>query len=127
MIFIGPGIKAYLSENFEENTSNVTVVPSFSATNIILNGKDQGWDTYAMPADVWRTLRNTTSSEAVVLLMTPGDARKTIHWAPDVLAAAADAGATAGPAGLRTSTSAVLAWGVADAAGAPPSSVVTVP
>ncbi len=78
--------------NFEENTDNVAAIPSYVATNIILNGEEQGWDTYAMPVDVWRTLRNTGGSEAVVLLMTPGDARKTIHWAPDVSAGAAAAG-----------------------------------
>jgi hypothetical protein len=47
-----------------------------------------------MPADVWRSYRNLGGAEAVMLLMTPGDARKRITWAPDVVAHAAAAGFT---------------------------------
>ena len=57
-----------------------------------LNGTDTTWDSYAAPADTWRSLHNTGPGEAEVLLMTPGDARKPITWAPDVAAAAAAAG-----------------------------------
>jgi quercetin dioxygenase-like cupin family protein len=63
-----------------------------NATKIIVNGTPEGNDSYAMPADVWRSYRNTGNSEAVMLVMTPGDARKTILWAPDVVALAASAG-----------------------------------
>lgn len=57
-----------------------------------LNGTDTTWDSYAAPADTWRSLHNTGPGVAEVLLMTPGDARKPITWAPDVVAAAAAAG-----------------------------------
>ena len=58
----------------------------------IANGSADGWDSYAMTAQVWRSYRNVGEGEAVILLMTPGDGRKRITWAPDVLAAAAAAG-----------------------------------
>ena len=59
---------------------------------ISANGGSHGWDMYAMPADVWRSLHNDGDAEAVVLVMMPGDARKTIEWAPEAVAAAALAG-----------------------------------
>ncbi len=51
-------------------------------------GSPDGWDSFAMPAACWRSYRNQGDSEAVVLVMTPGDGRKTITWSPDVVAAA---------------------------------------
>ena len=63
-----------------------------AATEIIANGTATGWDSYAMPANVWRTYRNLGAGDAVVLVMTPGDGRKPIDWAPHVLQATADAG-----------------------------------
>lgn len=45
-----------------------------------------------MPAGVWRTYRNLGEGDALVLLMTPGDARKPIDWAPAVRERAAQAG-----------------------------------
>lgn len=63
-----------------------------SATEITASGGSAGWDSYAMPADVWRSFRNTGVGDAHVLVMTPGDGRKAITWAPDVLATAGDAG-----------------------------------
>jgi quercetin dioxygenase-like cupin family protein len=57
-----------------------------------LQGTDEAWDSYALPADTWRSLHNTGIGPAEVLLMTPGDARKHIEWAPDVVQAAAAAG-----------------------------------
>jgi quercetin dioxygenase-like cupin family protein len=65
---------------------------SQTATKIIASGGAMGWDSYAMPADVWRSYRNTSDSDAVMLVMTPGDGRKPIEWSPSVLQAAADAG-----------------------------------
>jgi quercetin dioxygenase-like cupin family protein len=64
------------------------------AIQIIADGNSQGNDSYAMPADVWRSYRNAGSSEAVMLVMTPGDERKRITWAPDVIERAAAAGYT---------------------------------
>ena len=45
-----------------------------------------------MPAHVWRSYHNHGTVDAVVLLMSSGDARKPIHWHEDVVAAAAEIG-----------------------------------
>ena len=63
-----------------------------SAVKIIANGSPSGWDSYAMPADCWRSLRNVSDVETVVMLMTAGDGRKHIIWASDVVQAAAQLG-----------------------------------
>lgn len=57
-----------------------------------LHGSPDGWDSFAVPASEWRSLRNPGDGEARVLLMTAGDHRKRIEWDTDVLAAAAAAG-----------------------------------
>ncbi len=57
-----------------------------------LHGTTDGWDSYAVPADTWRSLRNTGTTDAVLLLITPGDARKRITWSAEVVQAAASAG-----------------------------------
>ena len=57
-----------------------------AATKIIVNGTTTAWDSYAMPENVWRSYRNTGSTEAVVLVMSPGDQRKRIIWHPQVVA-----------------------------------------
>ena len=62
------------------------------AITSIANGHAEGWDSFAMPAEVWRCYRNIGDTEALVLLMTPGDGRKPIDWAPAVQARAAEAG-----------------------------------
>lgn len=54
-------------------------------------GSTEGWDSYAMPAHVWRSYRNNTSKEAVMLVMTPGDHSKRIVWSDEVVQAAAEA------------------------------------
>lgn len=63
-----------------------------TATKIIVQGGDKGWDSYAMPAQVLRSYRNTGKDEALLVVMTPGDGRKTVHWVPEVVQAAAQAG-----------------------------------
>jgi quercetin dioxygenase-like cupin family protein len=62
------------------------------ATKFIANGNSQGNDSYAMPANVWRAYRNAGHTDAVVLLMTPGDERKRITWAPEVTDAVTQVG-----------------------------------
>jgi quercetin dioxygenase-like cupin family protein len=62
------------------------------AITSIANGHAESWDSFAMPAEVWRCYRNIGDTEALVLLMTPGDGRKPIDWAPAVQARAAEAG-----------------------------------
>ena len=57
-----------------------------------LVGAHSGWDTFSLPADCWRTLRNTGEGEALALVMTAGDHRKRITWDETVKAAAARAG-----------------------------------
>lgn len=63
-----------------------------NATKITAHGDAQGNDSYAMPANVWRSYRNASKHDAVMLVMTPGDERKRITWAPQIIAAAAQAG-----------------------------------
>lgn len=57
-----------------------------------LHGAEEAWDSFAMPADAWRSMHNIGGAPATIVLMTPGDARKRIEWSPDVVrgAAAAD-------------------------------------
>lgn len=62
------------------------------AESFTLQGGDAAWDSFALPADAWRSLHNVGAEPATLLLMTPGDARKRIEWAPDVVQAAAAAG-----------------------------------
>jgi quercetin dioxygenase-like cupin family protein len=58
----------------------------------VAHGHADAWDSFAMPADVWRCLRNVGDIPAIVLVMTPGDARKRIHWSSEVIDAAGRAG-----------------------------------
>ena len=81
--------------NIAISVSNEAVAQSNlvqSATELIATGSFQGWDSYAMPAGVWRSYRNSGAGEAVMLVMTPGDGRKPITWTADVLQAAGEAG-----------------------------------
>lgn len=57
-----------------------------------LHGREAAWDTYALPADLWRCLHNRGSGPVRALLLTAGDHRKRIEWSPDVIDAAAKAG-----------------------------------
>jgi hypothetical protein len=57
-----------------------------------LVGTPTSWDTISLPADCWRTLRNTGEGEALAVVMTAGDHRKRIAWDESVLKAAAQAG-----------------------------------
>ena len=54
----------------------------------LARGSAEGWDSFAMPADCWRSYRNRGDTNAVVLVMTPGDGRKTIDWSPEVIESA---------------------------------------
>ena len=57
-----------------------------------LVGTPTAWDTFSVPAESWRALRNTGKGEALALVMTAGDHRKRITWDDAVLAAAAQYG-----------------------------------
>jgi quercetin dioxygenase-like cupin family protein len=61
-------------------------------TTFDLAGTSDAWDSYALPADIWRSWRNTGTQDAEILVMTPGDASKRITWAPEVVEAASAAG-----------------------------------
>lgn len=67
---------------------DITVDSAQSPVAITAKGTDQGWDSFAMPADTWRSYRNTGSNEAVMLVMTPGDHRKNLVWDDAVVQAA---------------------------------------
>ena len=45
-------------------------------------------DMVSIPADAWRSIKNTSDVETEMVLVTTGDGRKTPEWAPDVLEAA---------------------------------------
>ena len=76
------------------NDNQVPVEHGWTAPVCIANGHPDGWDSFAMPAQVWRSYRNVGDLDAVMLVMTPGDGRKRINWAPNVAAAAAKDGYT---------------------------------
>ena len=61
-------------------------------TTIEAKGHSTGWDSFAMPANCWRSYQNKGHQDAVVLVMTTGDARKRIEWAEEVQLAAAELG-----------------------------------
>lgn len=63
-----------------------------STTDIVAKGHPSGWDTFAMPADCWRSYQNTGTQDAVMVMITAGDARKRIRWADEVVQAAAKLG-----------------------------------
>jgi hypothetical protein len=81
-------------EIYVRNQPLSVIEPAQSAINIIAKGNGDGNDSYAMPADVWRSYRNAGAEDVVMLVMTPGDERKRIAWAPDVMERAAAAGFT---------------------------------
>lgn len=57
-----------------------------------LVGTPTSWDTFSLPPDCWRTLRNTGEGDALAVVMTAGDHRKRIVWDDAVTSAAASAG-----------------------------------
>ncbi|MFM8555858.1 MAG: cupin domain-containing protein [Betaproteobacteria bacterium] len=61
-------------------------------THYRLKGRDAAWDSYALPAHVWRCLTNRGAGTGRALLLTSGDHRKRIDWAPEVTEAASRAG-----------------------------------
>jgi quercetin dioxygenase-like cupin family protein len=79
-----------------QNEVSAHIESASPAIKIIVNGDGyntaKGWDSYAMPADVWRSYRNAGRGEALLIVMTPADHKKAVHWAPDVQQAAAQAG-----------------------------------
>ncbi len=67
---------------------DIVVDGAAAPITIAAKGGEQGWDSYAMPADAWRSYRNIGAQEAVVLVMTPGDHRKDLVWDDAVVQAA---------------------------------------
>ena len=63
-----------------------------SIVGIVAKGQPSGWDSFAMPADCWRSYSNTGAQDAVVLLVTAGDARKRVTWSDEVVQAAGQLG-----------------------------------
>jgi quercetin dioxygenase-like cupin family protein len=79
-----------------QNTTPALANSQDIALEIIANGDhcntSGGWDTYAMPADLWRSYANPTEHETQLIVITAGDHHKTVQWAPEVLDQAAQAG-----------------------------------
>jgi quercetin dioxygenase-like cupin family protein len=69
----------------------ITIDGADAPVTIIAQGSGQGWDSYAMPANTWRSYRNTGRDDAIVLVMTPGDHRKDLVWDEAVVQAAGNA------------------------------------
>lgn len=67
---------------------DIVVDGADAPVSITAKGGERGWDSFAMPADVWRSYRNTVSQDAVMLVMTPGDHRKDLVWHEEVVQAA---------------------------------------
>lgn len=63
-----------------------------SIVGIVAKGQPCSWDSFAMPADCWRSYSNTGAQDAVVLLVTAGDERKRVTWADEVVQAAGQLG-----------------------------------
>jgi quercetin dioxygenase-like cupin family protein len=57
-----------------------------------LQGTATAWDSFAIPADHWRSLHNEGSQEALLLLLTSGDEKKMIEWSADIVDQAAALG-----------------------------------
>lgn len=77
-----------------ENADATPATPGPVAITLVPKGSPEGWDSFATPADCWRSLRNTGGSDVLVLVMTAGDARKKIEWSDAVIQAAEQAGST---------------------------------
>ncbi len=52
-------------------------------------GTSSAWDSFSLPANCWRTLKNSGSGEALALLLTAGDHKKHIEWSSAVVQACA--------------------------------------
>lgn len=58
------------------------------AAGILAKGQRSGWDSFAMPADCWRSYQNMGNQDAVVMVITAGDHRKRMTWSDDIMQAA---------------------------------------
>ncbi|HZZ02703.1 hypothetical protein [Paraburkholderia sp.] len=52
----------------------------------------QRQDLFSAPANTWRSIRSVGDVSLLIAVMTAGDQKKTITWAPEIVAAAAKAG-----------------------------------
>jgi hypothetical protein len=75
-----------------EGDLGLDIDSGIAQTRCCLKGRDAAWDSYALPGDVWRRMSNQGTGMVRALLLTSGDHRKRIDWAPEVNEAAALAG-----------------------------------
>ena len=75
-----------------EGALGIEIESEVARSSHTLTGAEGAWDSYALPASVWRSFVNRGAGEVRALLMTSGDHRKRIDWQPGVIAAAAQAG-----------------------------------
>jgi mannose-6-phosphate isomerase-like protein (cupin superfamily) len=71
---------------------DVDVLTLDGTTRHTLHGHATGWDSFSLPTDCWRTLRNSGTTDALLIVLTSGDQRKAIEWDAAVAQAAAKAG-----------------------------------
>jgi quercetin dioxygenase-like cupin family protein len=57
-----------------------------------LIGHATAWDSYALPAEHWRSLRNVGEEDALMLVLSSGDEKKNIAWCPSITEQAAALG-----------------------------------
>lgn len=77
----------------KEGAIDVTVETTAGPVTHRVMGQDKAWDTFSLPHQCWRALRNPGRTPALAVLMTAGDHRKRIEWDAGVAArAAADRG-----------------------------------
>ena len=70
----------------------LTIHVEGATVSIVAKGQPCGWDSFAMPANCWRSYSNPSAQDVVVLLVTAGDARKRVTWADEVVQAAGQLG-----------------------------------
>ncbi len=70
----------------------LTIDTSAGPLTRALVGTETGWDSFSVPRGEWRSLRNHGDGDALLLVMTAGDARKRITWDEGVQRRAAAAG-----------------------------------
>jgi quercetin dioxygenase-like cupin family protein len=76
----------------KQGTIALTVETTEGPQAYALRGAEAAWDSFALPAQAWSTLRNEGPGEALALLLTAGDQRKRIEWGAGVVESAARQG-----------------------------------
>ena len=74
-----------------EGALELEVLTSDGPVRYPLQGTPTAWDSFSVPPNCWRMLRNTGPTDALVIAITAGDHRKHIEWDAALVTAAAAA------------------------------------